>query len=799
MDKFTVNELNRLVIREDEPAASQPLGHMLSHIFQPFTSPLPVLSMLQIPLKNILHHNERTRAKFCENSPDDLVPLYDTDAQLWNWDLPTLAPTTDSESIDPQQPEPDKEDNTQDGGAKKATHEEIVSSFFNALAICLAKAQPKSLATSVTATCTWTAAHAHKPLPGTDWGNIRVSAELTCSAYQPTMQLVKAADAHAYLMLSQQPWRRFALVLSLTNAYRELRVLFYDHAGGVVSPSFNINQKLHIVAHIIAAIHFGSLECIGYDLTISFTKQVCPPHHHTKGYRPIKNLPSRRQLADHAITAPMSEPPDPPCGNSVHVAANESIFPATELKSSASHIGSGTHISNESVVPLPPIVQATAISSAPLLNLTTQAPPEPDSIFSATPHPSQFPYSAQSPEPCGKIHVREKIYTIKRILFASRGLVSRGTVCYLATLDDEEFIIKDHWVQGKEDQVVLNEIEMLRRMSGVPGVPTLVDWWIVERSNGDTDMTSKYRKQPSPRSIAGTSRLHVRLVLTPCARPLHMFRTVKELVKALRDIVIIQRQAVEECQVLHRDCSLNNAMIVDLLGGKSRGFLIDWEFAVRINPDIKYAMGGTGTIPFMSRGLLTQLSDAQKVASGGKKMTHVLKTTSNTMELPVTQVVQSFSDDLESLFFVFIWICIKFCGPHGQVREDLGNSIPDRWNNMDLESCGAFKGNFFASTKEEQCLVDEIHPYFNDLIPLATEWHATLKDNTEKLVSFNDILTLLNSHLDRLPDDEELVSVVKTLKESAAALNKRVEKRVASQFFSAELLKRRKSDDDSDV
>ncbi|KAG1779854.1 hypothetical protein EV702DRAFT_965425 [Suillus placidus] len=287
-------------------------------------------------------------------------------------------------------------------------------------------------------------------------------------------------------------------------------------------------------------------------------------------------------------------------------------------------------------------------------------------------------------------------------------------------------------------------------------------------------MTSKYRKQPSPRSIAGTSRSHVRLVLTPCARPLHMFRTVKELVKALRDIVIIQRQAVEERQVLHRDCSLNNAMIVDLLGGKSRGFLIDWEFAVRINPDIKYAMGGT-------------------------KTTYVPKTTSNTMELPVTQVVQSFSDDLESLFFVFIWICIKFCGPHGQVREDLGNSIPDRWNNMDLESCAAFKGNFFASTKEEQRLVDEIHPYFNDLIPLATEWRATLKDNTEKPVSFNDILTLLNSHLDRLPDDEELVSVVKTLKESAAALNERVEKRVASQFFSAELLKRRKSDDDSDV
>jgi Fungal protein kinase len=58
-------------------------------------------------------------------------------------------------------------------------------------------------------------------------------------------------------------------------------------------------------------------------------------------------------------------------------------------------------------------------------------------------------------------------------------------------------------------------------------------------------------------------------------------------------LISVQRTAVEERKVLHRDCSLNNAMIVDLLGGGSKGFLIDWEFAVRINPDLKYAIGGT--------------------------------------------------------------------------------------------------------------------------------------------------------------------------------------------------------------
>ncbi|KAG0707630.1 hypothetical protein DFH29DRAFT_782778, partial [Suillus ampliporus] len=71
---------------------------------------------------------------------------------------------------------------------------------------------------------------------------------------------------------------------------------------------------------------------------------------------------------------------------------------------------------------------------------------------------------------------------------------------------------------------------------------------------------------------------HVRLVLKPCACPLHMFQTLKELVRALRDIVIIQKTVVEERKILHRDCSLNNAMILDDID-MSKGFLIDWEFA----------------------------------------------------------------------------------------------------------------------------------------------------------------------------------------------------------------------------
>lgn len=50
-----------------------------------------------------------------------------------------------------------------------------------------------------------------------------------------------------------------------------------------------------------------------------------------------------------------------------------------------------------------------------------------------------------------------------------------------------------------------------------------------------------------------------------------------------------------EVGILHRDCSLNNAMIEDLEDGtsSSRGLLLDWEFGVEVNEENSYNVGGT--------------------------------------------------------------------------------------------------------------------------------------------------------------------------------------------------------------
>ncbi|KAG1887558.1 uncharacterized protein F5891DRAFT_966720 [Suillus fuscotomentosus] len=218
-------------------------------------------------------------------------------------------------------------------------------------------------------------------------------------------------DTKAWLVFRDQPWRRFVLFLSFYNEYRELRVHFYDHSGGIVTLPVDIHREPDTFQYIMACIVFGRRDCIGFDLTITMNPKMISP-----------------------------------------------------------------------------------------------------------------------------ITVNDHEYLLLKVLFSCQGLVGRGTVCYLARRNGEEYIVKDHWVKGNKD-AVLNEVKMLEEMEGVSGVPELVEYWLVEVEKGQPDETQNYR-QIIHSSTMNMSRTHVRLVLKPQARPLHMFRSRKEFVKIIRDIVL---------------------------------------------------------------------------------------------------------------------------------------------------------------------------------------------------------------------------------------------------------------------
>jgi serine/threonine protein kinase len=113
-----------------------------------------------------------------------------------------------------------------------------------------------------------------------------------------------------------------------------------------------------------------------------------------------------------------------------------------------------------------------------------------------------------------------------------------------------------------------------------------------------------------------------------------------------------------ENSVLHRDISIGNVLISE---DESEGFLIDLDHAIRIDRvENSGAPGRTGTKVFMSIGLLLQ--------DDGQRGPH------------------SFMDDLESVFWVFFWICVHYTGPNAKPKsrsnyEDWNFRAPDKLAN----------------------------------------------------------------------------------------------------------------------
>lgn len=143
-------------------------------------------------------------------------------------------------------------------------------------------------------------------------------------------------------------------------------------------------------------------------------------------------------------------------------------------------------------------------------------------------------------------------------------------------------------------------------------------------------LTSSARKRSKP-SPTVFNRIHTR-ILTVKGQPITIFTSVPELIRAFHDAITGHRSLFEN-GILHRDVSINNIMInladqprADGLGG----FLIDLDLAVETkNIDPSGAPHRTGTTEFMAIGTLKR-------------------------------EVHRFHHDLESFFYVLIWICVHY-------------------------------------------------------------------------------------------------------------------------------------------
>ena len=487
MDKITSQELQGAIIFDKTKPGPRDkyLGFLIDKIFADFTADLPSFDELKVSRSAILGANPR----LAESYPDDeKIPLYNTSTRQWNWPLSTSAVARSPEDNVPSQ-------------------EHHTASFFNAIGQAL---KPK-IETQVSRRC-WLGTYSTRRMPGNvegagayhrkpdiilveksdqlndsiSWMSPKVIAEHTNQSFKPSLPLVKTIHTKAYLIFLDQPWRRFVLALSI--AKKELRVHFYNRSGTSISPAFNIETDPGRLVAILASVMFGSQVCIGFDPTINV--------------RPVRPLRvSRRRVVYDSARAGAAVP--------------EPIPEVSE--------DSCLETSSQGPQPLPDSVSIESIAS----QLPTFIPPplDDDRLSAAN-------SISNSPTPIGDIWVRDVRFEILEVLFSSGGFLGRGTVIYLARRGEELYIIKDHWVENP-----LQEAKMMKRMKGVRGVPKLIDSWTVKILPGVVDVTSRYRSEESHIHMKSI-RTHVRTATSPRGRLLSKFRSKRELVQCVRDILI---------------------------------------------------------------------------------------------------------------------------------------------------------------------------------------------------------------------------------------------------------------------
>ncbi|KAF8439437.1 hypothetical protein L210DRAFT_857917 [Boletus edulis BED1] len=209
---------------------------------------------------------------------------------------------------------------------------------------------------------------------------------------------------------------------------------------------------------------------------------------------------------------------------------------------------------------------------------------------------------------------------------------------------------------------------MMKIVSGIRGVPSLVEYMVVDL--GGTGHTCTYCFQ-NVESVKPLHCLHLRLVFEPYAMPMQLFKTKKELLTCFRDLVC----KTFNRHVIHYNSSLNNVMSVADANG-ILGLLIDWEFSAQIMADDRYTIAGMRTLPFMSINILEQITPyASEEPSKRRKLA-----TSSKIPLSDVKIKQTWHNDLESLFYVLVYLYIKFKGPMGLQHKIPDTTLPMQWS-----------------------------------------------------------------------------------------------------------------------
>lgn len=288
-------------------------------------------------------------------------------------------------------------------------------------------------------------------------------------------------------------------------------------------------------------------------------------------------------------------------------------------------------------------------------------------------------------------HEHDKFHLRPELIATADYIVGPGTTCYVAstsTIGEPGTVIKFSWREDEEP----TELRLLQRAHERNA------WGIIQVLGYQDLVNIADLRQGLHFPQMFVNRTFSCVATTPLGRPIRQFKSIPELLEVLRDLVKALQSLYVNARILHRDVAIKNLIITPQHSADSpKGVLLDFNFALDLDnvPPIEPMVGSDG---FMAIGILS-----------GQRHTY--------------------RHDLESLFYVFLWIAIANDRVHDEANDIL-KGMPKtsrlwNWCSMDFGALGQDKAADMSPEGFEGIL-DEFSSDFASLRGLAKKLHALI-------------------------------------------------------------------------
>ena len=288
-------------------------------------------------------------------------------------------------------------------------------------------------------------------------------------------------------------------------------------------------------------------------------------------------------------------------------------------------------------------------------------------------------------------HQHKKFHLRPELIATADYIVGPGTTCYVAStsiIGESGTVIKFSWREDEEP----TELRLLQRAHERKA------WGVIQLLGYQDLVNIADLRQGLYFPQTFVNRTFSCVATTPLGRPIRQFTSIPELLEVLHDLVKALQSLYINARILHRDVAIKNLIITPQHSADSpKGVLLDFNFALDLD-NVRPIEPMVGSDGFMAIGILS-----------GQRHTY--------------------RHDLESLFYVFLWIAIANDRVHDEANDIL-KGMPKtsrlwKWCSMDFGALGQDKATDM-SPEGFKGILDEFSSDFAPLRGLAKELHALI-------------------------------------------------------------------------